>query len=417
MAAENDLAEFRQNFSSFAIFSSKKSETAFKLCVWGEREVTLSPSTVAQGSVHLFLASQKWGSISLRNAAHEGLNITPTPLQASFEEYMSNREATNPRDNEERHSVRRQPLHGALPPALRASSYPSVFEQASLLKRARRVASPSGAAPAPDSPAGSPQHSSIQQMVDDDPSAEVEVAFAKLRKAYSAASAQVIAREETIRHLKEQIAAHQERQAILTTTHGDQENGASGAATAQTTQAAVTTTLALQSCAAGTSQSLKPRLQDTSQESWAVESAAHTPAQLAHLPWLSNWKELYPPPPIPADDAERCRIVDELFVLDTEEEELYNDLCALTRRMLNVQLVCIDIVARDRIWFKASSIDHPKMNGFKTAPRNLAPCNYVVKKGATLVIPDMHRQDPQALARHAGVSRAINCRTHRRYAL
>ncbi len=74
MAAENDLAEFRQNFSSFAIFSSKKSETAFKLCVWGEREVTLSPSTVAQGSVHLFLASQKWGSISLRNAAHEGLS-------------------------------------------------------------------------------------------------------------------------------------------------------------------------------------------------------------------------------------------------------------------------------------------------------------------------------------------------------
>lgn len=175
------------------------------------------------------------------------------------------------------------------------------------------------------------------------------------------------AQEATIRRMAAQIAALEERQAELALGHA-REPGAQPVSS--------------QSCS-------PPVLSCTLEERWAQDSCANTPTQVSHLPWLSEWSELYPPPPIPADDAERCRIVDELFILDSEEEDLYNDLCALARRMLGVQLVCIDIVAKDRIWFKASSIEHPKLAGFKTAPRKLAPCNYVVKKGGTLIIPDM----------------------------
>lgn len=230
--------------------------------------------------------------------------------------------------------------------------------------------------------------------MDFDPGLEVESAMAKLRSAYLNMCQQVKQKEKQLDQMQQQLETMKEqvrsqrsgarniRPSPASATRNDTLNNAD--ANANTNPNTNTNPIGSPTAAGAR------KIVNSLMERWAIENRA-SPEQLRHLPWMTaDWKELYPAPPIPCDDEERCRIVDELFILDSEEEELYNDLCAVARKMLNVELVCVDIVARDRIWFKASSIAHPKLSGFKTAPRNLAPCNYVVKKGSTLVIPDMH---------------------------
>ena len=122
-----------------------------------------------------------------------------------------------------------------------------------------------------------------------------------------------------------------------------------------------------------------------------------TADSINHLPWMRVWTELFPAPPIPADDEYRCKVVDQYRILDTAEEEVFTNLCRIARVIFNVPLASINIVAKDRVWFKAAVNSMETMNGVNETPRSVSLCNYTVAKKQTVVIPDLNKD---AMFRH-----------------
>lgn len=58
--------------------------------------------------------------------------------------------------------------------------------------------------------------------------------------------------------------------------------------------------------------------------------------------------------PIPDDEAERLRVLDQYDVLDTEAEQIYDDLARLARYVTGASAGLVTILAEDRNWFKAT---------------------------------------------------------------
>ncbi len=83
------------------------------------------------------------------------------------------------------------------------------------------------------------------------------------------------------------------------------------------------------------------------------------------------------------DDAARQRAIEELGILDTPCDERIDRVTRLAQEMFGVPMVSVTLLDRDRQWRK-SEIGL----GGREAPREDAFCDFTVREGRTVVIPD-----------------------------
>jgi len=220
---------------------------------------------------------------------------------------------------------------------------------------------------------------------------ELEHAAAHLKAAFALQSARVRKQAEQIEELKLELKQAR-READRMRGHMEPMQLEQRRQVEESTQAASSSECIVE-------RSEKPSVSvsasvNTLKQSWYQENRACTLSELAHVPWIMNWFELYPPPPIPTNDAERCKIAEELLVPDEDDGGLYNDLCHIARKMLQCEVVLIDLVCRDEICFKGFSNCKKGFKPFKILPRaHAGPCSFVIQRSKTLVISNM-LEDP-----------------------
>ncbi len=90
--------------------------------------------------------------------------------------------------------------------------------------------------------------------------------------------------------------------------------------------------------------------------------------------------------PLPANEEDRLRCLDELQILDTLEEAAYDDLTFLAAQICDTPIALVSLVDRERQWFKS----HYGLDAHET-PRNLAFCAHAILTDQTLVIEDSLR--------------------------
>lgn len=85
----------------------------------------------------------------------------------------------------------------------------------------------------------------------------------------------------------------------------------------------------------------------------------------------------------PFDDAARQRAIENLGILDTPRDERIDRVTRIAQEMFGVPMVSVTLLDRDRQWRK-SEIGL----GGREAPRADAFCDFTVREGRTVVIPD-----------------------------
>jgi GAF domain-containing protein len=92
--------------------------------------------------------------------------------------------------------------------------------------------------------------------------------------------------------------------------------------------------------------------------------------------------------PFPKNESERIETIQNLQILDTEEEEIYNDAVALVAKLLNVPIALVSIVDTNRQWFKAKVGLEAKQT-----PRDLAFCAHAILQEEPLIVEDATLDD------------------------
>ncbi|PRP78345.1 multi-sensor hybrid histidine kinase [Planoprotostelium fungivorum] len=90
-------------------------------------------------------------------------------------------------------------------------------------------------------------------------------------------------------------------------------------------------------------------------------------------------------PPKPTNERERLKTLQEMSILDTEQEEVFDAMIRAVKNHLNVPIVLISLVDENRQWFKACiGLDVSETS------RDVAFCAYAILSGTTdlLLIPD-----------------------------
>ncbi len=90
-----------------------------------------------------------------------------------------------------------------------------------------------------------------------------------------------------------------------------------------------------------------------------------------------------------ACEEDRLQALHDVQILDTEPEEACQGIARLAKSALQVPIVLISLVDRDRQWFKARLGSE-----MLATPRNLSFCAIAVEQSEPLVIPDA-RRDPR----------------------
>ncbi len=88
-------------------------------------------------------------------------------------------------------------------------------------------------------------------------------------------------------------------------------------------------------------------------------------------------------PPIPAGEAERLADLRALKILDTPPEERFDRIVRLARRVFDVPIAYIALVADDRQWFKAKC-----GLAFDSTGRDESFCGHTILQNRALVVPD-----------------------------
>jgi len=96
------------------------------------------------------------------------------------------------------------------------------------------------------------------------------------------------------------------------------------------------------------------------------------------VPWGSML-----PPPVPPSEPDRLRALSDYEVLDTPEEEVFDDLVRLAAHVMRTPAALVSLVDANRQWCKAR-------RGFEAreTPREVSFCGHVVADGRPLVVPD-----------------------------
>ena len=89
-------------------------------------------------------------------------------------------------------------------------------------------------------------------------------------------------------------------------------------------------------------------------------------------------------------EAERLRALRNLRVLDTQAEQVFNDLTEVAALVCRVPVSLVTLVDADRLWLKANY----GLPGVTETPRDIAFCDHTIRTEGVLEIRDMTR-DPR----------------------
>jgi len=94
------------------------------------------------------------------------------------------------------------------------------------------------------------------------------------------------------------------------------------------------------------------------------------------------------PPEIPEDEASRLKALHSLNVLDTPEEERFDRLTRLAKRMFDVPIALVSLVDENRQWFKSC-------NGlsFRETSRDISFCSHAILSNKLFVINDTKKDE------------------------
>lgn len=86
---------------------------------------------------------------------------------------------------------------------------------------------------------------------------------------------------------------------------------------------------------------------------------------------------------IPTNEKERLRHLEELNILDTIEEQAYDDLTLLAAQICNTPIALISLLDETRQWFKS----HHGFDGTET-PRDISLCSHAILKDDVFIVED-----------------------------
>lgn len=89
------------------------------------------------------------------------------------------------------------------------------------------------------------------------------------------------------------------------------------------------------------------------------------------------------PAPIPHNEAQRLASLQDMLLLSTPDEELFDRVTRTTKRVFDVPIVLVSLIDAQRQWFK-SCIGL----GARETPRDISFCGHAVAEEQMLVIPD-----------------------------
>lgn len=92
--------------------------------------------------------------------------------------------------------------------------------------------------------------------------------------------------------------------------------------------------------------------------------------------------------PVREDEQERIESLEDYEILDTSEDETYDNLTQLAAHFFDVPVVLLSLMDEDRQWFKS-------VHGWDTreTERSCAFCNYTLVRESTLVVEDAMQDD------------------------
>lgn len=94
------------------------------------------------------------------------------------------------------------------------------------------------------------------------------------------------------------------------------------------------------------------------------------------------------PGPIPENESERIAILRQYDILDTAEEDDFNDIVQLASQICETPISLITLVDTHRQWFKAR-----KGLAVSETPREFAFCGHALQKDEILLVPDTSKDD------------------------
>src|SRR5947207_2699931 len=88
-------------------------------------------------------------------------------------------------------------------------------------------------------------------------------------------------------------------------------------------------------------------------------------------------------PPIPANEAQRLKVLWQYDVLDTVPEEVFDDLTELAARICEAPIALITLVDEKRQWFKS------KVGiSVKETSRDISFCAHAINQEDLFIVPD-----------------------------
>jgi GAF domain-containing protein len=87
--------------------------------------------------------------------------------------------------------------------------------------------------------------------------------------------------------------------------------------------------------------------------------------------------------PLPKNEAARLEALRQYDILDTDAEEVFDDLARLAAYVCQTPIAVISLVDKDRQWFKARV-----GLGLSETSRDCAFCAYAILQGTPMIVPD-----------------------------
>ena len=93
-------------------------------------------------------------------------------------------------------------------------------------------------------------------------------------------------------------------------------------------------------------------------------------------------------PEFPKNEADRLHALRTLNILDTLEEERFDRVTRIAKRMFNVSIAVVSLIDEDRQWFKSKQ----GLDVFET-PRDISFCGHTINQDELFIIPDASKDE------------------------